>query len=443
MTSVTDLSSTMPHPTLTPITGTPTFADVQILKQETFANAASVESALTEPDLGHAMLVIGVPAYDTLVNAPVLRAHEAAVAAALAAGNVAPAAPALNHFVAPPRPTAQADLTGANSNQLIATRTAEWNTAVDNYKKYNGVKATLKKQILEAVPIQYISSLKDDTTGFSTVGPLELITHLTNMYGSVNRSDLDRNLTNLEAPWEPTDTMEGLWARCSKCEAIALAGNEPIQNAHKIRVMLKVLASSGVFSLDIREWNKRQPPLPTDWNAFKEFFAEANRERCANLTAGDYRHQAHAARAGATSPTFSELTPGTQGSTATFNPADITYCWTHGLNPHGQGHTSRTCRNKATGHQEDATIINMMGGNNTIRRINGEKNDFARLNPPRTANGQPRDRRRAQANSTTTTTTTPAPSTAPVATPAPANSNDLVNAVAQQVLTALTSAPRE
>ena len=56
------------------------------------------------------------------------------------------------------------------------------------------------------------------------------------------------------------------------------------------------------------------------------------------------------------------------------------YCWTHGLSDN-KDHTSRPCTNKATGHKEDATLSNMMGGNNTIRRKRSERNDSRRQNP--------------------------------------------------------------
>ena len=48
------------------------------------------------------------------------------------------------------------------------------------------------------------------------------------------------------------------------------------------------------------------------------------------------------------------------------------YCWTHGLG-FNKDHTSLTCTKKAEGHKEDATILNMQGGNNTIRRQQGER----------------------------------------------------------------------
>ena len=37
------------------------------------------------------------------------------------------------------------------------------------------------------------------------------------------------------------------------------------------------------------------------------------------------------------------------------------HCWMHGLGKNPQ-HTSATCKNKAHGHQDAATFLNMMGG---------------------------------------------------------------------------------
>ena len=41
---------------------------------------------------------------------------------------------------------------------------------------------------------------------------------------------------------------------------------------------------------------------------------------------------------------------------------------------------------QANGHQEGATVDNMMGGNNTIRRKRGERNTYRQLNPQQPRN---------------------------------------------------------
>ena len=74
------------------------------------------------------------------------------------------------------------------------------------------------------------------------------------------------------------------------------------------------------------------------------------------------------ARSGATSPTFSEITQASTVTNGSINLGAMKYCWTHGFYPNGNGHTSRECNYKKNGHQEDATFVDMKGGNNTIRK---------------------------------------------------------------------------
>jgi hypothetical protein len=61
------------------------------------------------------------------------------------------------------------------------------------------------------------------------------------------------------------------------------------------------------------------------------------------------------------------------------------YCWTHGLSNNPQ-HTSATCTSPAEGHQRTATIDNMLGGNNSIRRRRNERAIYRR--PQRNQNTQ-------------------------------------------------------
>ena len=45
------------------------------------------------------------------------------------------------------------------------------------------------------------------------------------------------------------------------------------------------------------------------------------------------------------------------------NKNNKSYCWTHGRT-RNNSHTSKTCRNKAKGHNDDATLENRLGGSN-------------------------------------------------------------------------------
>ena len=147
-----------------------------------------------------------------------------------------------------------------------------------------------------------------------------------------------------------------------------------------------VLIGTGVFKFDIRDWDKK-PAADKTWANFREFFTEANKDRIKDMPASQLQHQAFTAitqRTGSPDPRFSpSFSPITIDSGGGSSPMQFSYCWTHGLTTNVQ-HTSKTCSRKASGHQEDATLDNMLGGNNTIRRKRGEKDKYRQLNPPRT-----------------------------------------------------------
>jgi hypothetical protein len=52
-------------------------------------------------------------------------------------------------------------------------------------------------------------------------------------------------------------------------------------------------------------------------------------------------------------------------STVHIGDVKMYYCWTHGLGK-SASHTSAGCANPAEGHNTNATIRNMMGGNDRI-----------------------------------------------------------------------------
>jgi len=182
-----------------------------------------------------------------------------------------------------------------------------------------------------------------------------------------------------------------LWRRAVLAQRVAQAGRDPITEATLLRKFHQVLTDSGVFSLDLRDWDKKVAADKT-WANFRAHFTAANKERIKNATAGTM-HSANAAIGTRTRTNGSNTSP-SDGSTRTTTTSDTvwSYCWTHGYGKNKE-HNSRTCTNKATGHQEDATIDNMKGGNNTIRRKRGERNKFRQLNPQ-----QPRDNNNNNAN---------------------------------------------
>ena len=91
------------------------------------------------------------------------------------------------------------------------------------------------------------------------------------------------------------------------------------------------------------------------------------------------------ANAAVTTPTPPSLDVANDTSS---DPPGLHYCWTHGLGRDPM-HTSTTCNSRAEGHQAQVTIYNMMGGNASICRRQGERAIYCCTPRPNNQNAGP------------------------------------------------------
>ena len=351
-----------PHAELTKIDGKPTYLSIQQSKRELFTNSAAIHSIAGSGRHGHSVLVLGVAEYNRIANLPL-------------GGNA-------NDWVDPahpgPAPVFPANATSRQMTEISAT----YDRALKAFETYNDVEQTLKQQLLAAVDPEFVCSLQDALYGYANVTVRDLLVHLETTYGQLDQDALTANLAALEEPWEPVESMEKLWQQATYAQGVAQQGGEPITDTALVRIYRDKLTNTGVFSLDLREWDKK-PLADRTWANFKTFFTEANKRRVKETTLGDMQRAFAAIGRPETPSTVGSTQPrlDTPSSALTDDTSGAKYyCWTHGLSDN-KDHTSRTCTNKATGHKEDATLNNMMGGNNTIRRKRGERNDYRRQNP--------------------------------------------------------------
>jgi hypothetical protein len=265
--------------------------------------------------------------------------------------------------ILPPNPTAH-QITEIN-RQFAADLT--------EHTRYLTVLETLKQQILAAVSPRYVRILSHQTFGFADVSCHDLLAHLHATYGIITNDDLESNRNKLYAAWNPDDPMEDLWIRIQEIQRYATDGLEPITDATVMRITLDVLEKTGVLPDGCNDWRKLVTPAST-YAAFQEHFTKANKERKRQGTAKTTGfHGAHVAAA--TTSTTSAPAPGNTDTTSfAINTGSCTlyYCWTHGLG-RNRAHTSPTCKNKATGHQDTATAANLMGGSTTIMTPNASR----------------------------------------------------------------------
>ena len=348
----TTTTFSFPYPECTKIEGKPTFLTVTLLKKELLANAISVTSSRGNGTLGHAVFVLGQAEYDNQAGAG-------------------------NNWVDPVNPGNEPVVPAGSTGPQIANINSQWKRELTEFKIYDAVHKKLKQQLLSAVDKSYLSSLDDDMFGFTNVTLVQLITHLVDNYAEIDADALTKNMEDLKLPWEPNDTMEPLWQRGNKAQRVANAGNDPITDASLLRIYRDLLHSSGLFPLDIRDWD-RLPVAQRTLDNFKTTFNRANKTRIKTMTSSQLG-QANFLGA-TTTPTgsaFSAVTATTAPPTnngpycvlcrdKNNNWTPMYYCWTHGLG-NNEKRTSLSCTRKAEGHKEDATVVNMLGGNNSVR----------------------------------------------------------------------------
>ena len=363
----------------------PTAKSLQLLKKELYANARSVPSPRGGGAHGHLGAVMTVAGYATLAGPPQAWAD--------------PNNPGI--FVLPVLVGPGAAHTGAT----IAEARAIWDGEVKVYDTFTTTIGSLKKQLLEAIPREYINALEHPLHGFSEVTLAEIIDHLVNTYGVVTPEDLEENEAAISVEWNPSHPTESVFDNANLCRIFADENGEAITDAKTVRMLLRVFEKSGVLADAVTDWKKREAAQQT-LVLMRTHFRNYNRRRIkdassagqhgfgtANAVTESHNDLQDAictmiqekAATGTQIPApllalmASNKTRGSAASTknSDSNNACCNYCWSHGLSTNPL-HTSGTCTRPAKGHQATATLENMMGSNATIKRKRGERAIYKR-----------------------------------------------------------------
>jgi hypothetical protein len=350
-----NFNNTFPHPALTKLGNErPTQMTLRQLHKELNANAISVSSFRGNGTLGHFALVATPEAYLT------------------ASGNI-PFEPPVQPGPAPvhPIPATAAQITEINRQYLAD---------VKEFTTYANTESSLKKLLLAAVPDTFTSELSDDLLGYASVTVLALLQHLDTNYGTITADDLDLNLKNLYQEWTTNQPLEDLFNQIIKCRAFA-STIDPITEQTAVRAALQNLENTGVFTDAIRDWRKI-PLAERTMGNLKTFFTLADNERKRALTtrSAGYHQAATVSIAPTTVPDNNNIALAAAPTPMVKIETKIFYCWSHGLGPNKE-HTSATCNAKQRGHRDTATIYNMLGGCNYIRRRRGEVAVYVRPRP--------------------------------------------------------------
>ena len=278
--------------------------------------------------------------------------------------------------------THQDDATGP---QMIEDRRLH-DEATNRFLRYKTIEAQLRNQIIGATDPMFIEALRDPLVGFGRVTPLELLKHLYGAYGRITAADLEDNLATMSSPWSPPTPIEQLFRQIDDGRTFAAAGNDPISERSAIRIGYKLIVGNAKFALACREW-RLYLEEGANMKEFKQHFRTAAQDLTNAETTGGagYGSQANAAYGESgddeVATAFANLMENNAKQEAALaacqteladikakmsktraRPGKWVYCWTHGFTKN-DSHTSKTCRYKKEGHQDEAQINNTMGGN--------------------------------------------------------------------------------
>ena len=327
------VSTTFPHTELTVLADSrPTFLSLQRLHAEIQSNAESVPSIRGNGELGHLSLTISAAQY-------------------LIESNGVAFNPPIHPGAAPNHPDGATGPVITEINRQFLADQKEFQT-------YTNVAGTLKRQVLQAVPELYLEELRHPTRNFSRLTVLAILDHLDSTYGTITTDDLAANRKNLHREWSSAQPLESLWTNITRCRHVAQA-LDPISDMEAVQAALDNLDRTGVFIDAVKLWRLRPSAERTLAN-MKAHFTLADLERQRELTAKSAGYHGAAL---ATAPNV----------TAPVTTPTLKYCWTHGFGVNSLGHHSQDCTRQAPGHRTEATMFDMLGGNNTARRKRNER----------------------------------------------------------------------
>jgi hypothetical protein len=383
-----ELIAGFPHSSLPKVTGEPTFEDLKVIRRLLNTNAMSVASYEGGGRHGHLGIIMTNEEYFAI---------------------------AVDVFPVPVNPGPSAPVVAGMTAAVIAETTRLHREATQVYRTYNNVDQAIKKLLIEAFDDAYLNALSDEIVGYANCTSLQILTHLLTFYAMIAPTELTQNYERLNTPYDPNQPIETLFQQIQDARAFAVAGGQPYGAAMIVNVAYTLVFNTGLFPDACRAWQSRATAAKT-WAQFKIDFATAHREfRLTNQTAqqsgfhsanmmieqgrDDSMHETAEAIAQLATATASDrgtvatltttnaklanqleaahaliaqlkseiatlkikIKPVWQGQRPTRTTNNDSYCWSHGYQV-AKSHTSATCNVRKTGHQENATRIDTMGG---------------------------------------------------------------------------------
>ena len=372
--SVDKLIASFPNSSLTKIIARPTFSTLKTLFHEIRENAGSIYTPLGGGMHGYQGITYSVAEYAQI--SPI-------------------------QWVNPVHPGPAINPVGMNNT---AYRNAEhlYNTAVDAFLDFTNVQNALKKQIREAIDEQFYKGLKETMHQYNRRSVLQFMTHLWESYGEITQPELMNNYQRMNQAYDTSQPFESMIQQIEEGQEIATSAGQAYPEIQLITMAYTLVYNTGEFFDACDEWN-RKPAADKTWINFKTHFTqeikkEKNKQTAMQTAGFRTANSVVAERLDNMTLHLNNLLTNSQNDKAVIKlleqkleqqaeefkkqleklscpqvgggkpppklkkkPTGEHYCWSHGYT-FGAHHTSKNCKKRLEGHQEEATASNNMGG---------------------------------------------------------------------------------
>jgi hypothetical protein len=232
------------HPSLTRISGEPTYKSLAKLERECKANGKSVRSTLGGGLQGHLGLVCSATTYN----------------------RISPGAP----FTRPILPVLP-DLTQATAPQIAAARQLHTDD-IATFQACNLIERTIIQQINTALDEDCLADLIDDDTGLLQGTIPQILQSLFDTYGAITPQSLATAKAAVEAiAYNHARPIVNIFTEINEYANMADAAQAAETPTQLINIGIIIITRSTIFSSDIRKWHDK-PKTDKTWPNFKDHF---------------------------------------------------------------------------------------------------------------------------------------------------------------------------
>jgi hypothetical protein len=215
---------------LTKIQGLPTYATLNAMRQALYRNANSFSSTLGGGTHGYLGALMSTPKY----------------LAAKAPNNVAFVAPNFPGYIPVVNGTAAA----------IAAQARQHKEDLRLWKEHENVTKALRKQLISVIEPAYLTHLEDEFSGFNKVEVKDLLNYLFQTYRHISSMDLIENNRKFESDWDPSEPWQTVMTCIKQCCDYAQDAGRPYSKPQKLSKAHALVFNTRLFFDTLDKWDE-------------------------------------------------------------------------------------------------------------------------------------------------------------------------------------------